>query len=673
MQIEILKNKKKIIKQITKIFIDLSKKNFTPRIGLYLDKKLDFLFNSLTKNKKIHWKNIKLFSSVVYQQTNSNSFSKDLLDNFVSKIKGFNESNFISIENEKDFLLKENKIDNLYKNLEPIDLLIVYLDFRGNYIYNDYESKINYINVTSNGDQIISPGIKSLLIAKKLIIISLDENASPVVKKLVSKDVDEQDPYTLLNFHDNAILYTSKNLISKKDINSHLDKQKYNSLEFKVKNENNSNLEHTFNSTQFVGDRFIEEGIDSLEESKENSLNQELEDALNNLEANKSIEDDQQAVEGYEDDFVVDETNYINEVDQFKQDYSLFNDEISNNGEEEFDLGCCKVADDYQDLSPDDIEFDNATETHDDFVQEDYQELGPDDIEFNEINNNDNSNLNNEEYLDLSPDDMDSNLNSNDTDLLDSINMFENIDNTSFDSFQEENKIQNKFNLDEEKQEEKFDDQYQPLPEEVSIDNVIENRNSNFNFIDENNRVNSIDKNNNISYNDFNKNKIHDLDDQNLSQEQIKRIIQIKEETLKRLEEIRKEYNRDSQNFISSGLTIFKYKPALRPCPMLMYYDEPNNEVFESLKQDMQNSLGFVSKDKFNPNKSHMWNHGAYLIYDKESLLIESIIFSDFALLIYLLRTLNKEMWYLIEDLNLKKAFNENLSIFLDEYILYKK
>ncbi|MEG2249996.1 MAG: hypothetical protein RSD09_00200 [Bacilli bacterium] len=140
-----------------------------------------------------------------------------LQNEFISKLNNFNEKNFLTKIDDIKNLKDSHNLNDLYIN--KIDLGILYLDFRGNFLLNDYESKCNFIHISTNGDKIISPGLKSILLSfKKLIIIGNNVKSERVLNKLISKKIDENEPFTFLNFHKNSILLTLTSLISKRNI-----------------------------------------------------------------------------------------------------------------------------------------------------------------------------------------------------------------------------------------------------------------------------------------------------------------------------------------------------------------------------------------------------------------------------------------------------------------------
>ena len=82
----------------------------------------------------------------------------------------------------------------------------------------------------------------------------------------------------------------------------------------------------------------------------------------------------------------------------------------------------------------------------------------------------------------------------------------------------------------------------------------------------------------------------------------------------------------------------YTYIPAERPTPMLGYETSANENLFAK-KEDVKFEFG-----KFNPNYQHIWNIGAYLIYDLDKKEVIAYQFSELSYLIWLLRIINQPL-----------------------------
>lgn len=85
----------------------------------------------------------------------------------------------------------------------------------------------------------------------------------------------------------------------------------------------------------------------------------------------------------------------------------------------------------------------------------------------------------------------------------------------------------------------------------------------------------------------------------------------------------------------------FKYVPGMRPTPMLMYYKEVNEKVFneENLNEDSK----IYKKGEFTQKFNHIWNMGSYFIYDDNQEIISYRITNNYNFL-WLLRVINQEI-----------------------------
>lgn len=93
-------------------------------------------------------------------------------------------------------------------------------------------------------------------------------------------------------------------------------------------------------------------------------------------------------------------------------------------------------------------------------------------------------------------------------------------------------------------------------------------------------------------------------------------------------------------NLIMSKLVKFKYVPGSYPLPMIMVNVKPNEQVYN---EQYKTSFG-----KWNKEGTSFWTIGSYMIVkDKE---ISSYKYNEFANLVWLLRTLNKEVSIYIDE-----------------------
>lgn len=104
----------------------------------------------------------------------------------------------------------------------------------------------------------------------------------------------------------------------------------------------------------------------------------------------------------------------------------------------------------------------------------------------------------------------------------------------------------------------------------------------------------------------------------------------------------------------------FKYIPGMRPTPMLMFQNHPNKDVFENEKD-------VFKKGEFVNNFHHMWNIGAYLIYN-DKLEVISYRISNPHNFIWLLRIINQELTIEFEENFIKD--NQNFLVEVSEELI---
>ncbi|MGL5205118.1 MAG: hypothetical protein ACRC63_02615 [Metamycoplasmataceae bacterium] len=79
-----------------------------------------------------------------------------------------------------------------------------------------------------------------------------------------------------------------------------------------------------------------------------------------------------------------------------------------------------------------------------------------------------------------------------------------------------------------------------------------------------------------------------------------------------------------------------KYLPGMRPTPLLMYQNTPNENVFNEYGKS------FIKGDYIN-KENHIWNIGAYIIYNNNLEILSYRIANPYNF-IWLLRVINKEI-----------------------------
>lgn len=358
--IKTLKNTKKISRDLNKTLKRILINKPNARIGF--DWRDDFLkvSNNLKKIKKLDWSQSKIFPLAVYKEKQVVPLDKDLIEKFLNEIN-FNKINYSNIAKMLEKMLQDHKENDLFlfNTLGGVDLLMFFIDSRGNFIYNDFESKKHYLNKTTNANVIISAGIKSILKARKIICFCIDDSSKDIVFKLNKKFVDEDDILTYLHLHNDVTLYTLNSIIQKSEVNNDLvsqnlgeiknklyateddyiffdeeikDENELNSKELNLdaNNENMSNLDKELEEINLVEDDIEQD--DDVEKTiqKENQIDQVLNKKENNLfnyEKKKEVEDKNLDFENDENakEIVLNEENVI-ETDNLEINLSLDDD-----------------------------------------------------------------------------------------------------------------------------------------------------------------------------------------------------------------------------------------------------------------------------------------------------------------------------------------------------------
>lgn len=217
-KIRTLRNTKVIAKKFIKEIKSLVSKKQNARIGIMWDDSLIPIYEEVIKSRKIKWTNTKIFSLVEYKDDLTVTFENTLFSEFVNKLN-LERSNYESLKERINDLKTTNSLNDLYKMDDGIDLMIFPIDKRGNFLFNDFESKISYINYGNNGNEIVAPGIKSIMLAKKIVCFVIQDGSEDMVEIVNSRNIISNEFVSLLNIHNNITLFTLYSIIKKKNIN----------------------------------------------------------------------------------------------------------------------------------------------------------------------------------------------------------------------------------------------------------------------------------------------------------------------------------------------------------------------------------------------------------------------------------------------------------------------
>ena len=728
---------KKIIKDIKKILNDKP----SSRIGFYWDESLSEIFNALVKTKKIQWFSSRIVPIVEYKDDQTLMFEDILKNHFIDKID-ISQGNYASLKDRINKLTDNDNLNDLYKFNDGLDLIIFGIDKRGNFLFNDFESKIDYINYANNGNQLISPGIKSIMLAKQIICIVIDSEADNIVRIINDKKIDKDDIITLLNFHNNITLFTTSNIIKKKEINKEGLSEEYTPLYEELFSDVSSNetQEESRPSSSLFEDKASESILDNeddeLEDEEELDLSSKTEDKseetdllehlddlvkdeeptqeeLNAIEEELSdepviLEDDVEIVNESEDNYdslSLDDVEVIDTDENNNQEISLDNTDSENSIEEEFE----------DDLS----HLNDSLDQDDDFGVDHLDNIDtveiPQEIRSNALNDEDLEILRLKEvqrileeelkHLEQSTQEVkkvDQNLNNyiekttpveTRSKSQDEVVIIKDSPNEYKDYIVEEpirqicpqKHIKEEFVVEEK----------EPVIDEIIItekDINLKQDNETVTIINEEEKPLEIideSKPNNISKivieeeplvekeeqvkqtvnNEKEIEKLYDLTYQPRTikrdyvitnpktKEQIQRIIDIKEDALRTIEQLIVKNRLDQKTLTKKDLPNtqsefykVKYIPGNRPTPMLMVYNEPNEQVYNAnLKRMIDTYKILINTKSFNSSNKHYWNVGSYISFNEQTNEADLIAFEHFDTFIFLLRTINKPLYFFVK------------------------
>lgn len=728
---------KKIIKDIKKILSDKP----SSRIGFYWDESLSEIFNALVKTKKIQWFSSRIVPIVEYKDDQTLMFEDILKNHFIDKID-ISQGNYASLKDRINKLTDNDNLNDLYKFNDGLDLIIFGIDKRGNFLFNDFESKIDYINYANNGNQLISPGIKSIMLAKQIICIVIDSEADNIVRIINDKKIDKDDIITLLNFHNNITLFTTSNIIKKKEINKEGLSEEYTPLYEELFSDVSSN--ETKEESKPSNSLFEDKASESILDNEDDEPEDEEELDLSSKTEDKSIETD---LLEHLDDLVKDEEPTQEELNAIEEELSdepviLEDDvEIVNESEDNYDslsLDDVEVIDtdenDNQEISLDNTDSENSIEEEfeddlshlndsldqdDDFGVDHLDNIDtveiPQEIRSNALNDEDLEILRLKEvqrileeelkHLEQSTQEVkkvDQNLNNyiekttpveTRPKSQDEVVIIKDSSNEYKDYIVEEpirqiypqKHIKEEFVVEEK----------EPVIDEIIItekDINLKQDNETVTIINEEEKPLEIideSKPNNISKivieeeplvekeeqvkqtvnNEKEIEKLYDLTYQPRTikrdyvitnpktKEQIQRIIDIKEDALRTIEQLIVKNRLDQKTLTKKDLPNtqsefykVKYIPGNRPTPMLMVYNEPNEQVYNTnIKRMIDTYKILINNKSFNSSNKHYWNVGSYISFNEQTNEADLIAFEHFDTFIFLLRSINKPLYFFVK------------------------
>lgn len=784
-KIRTLRNTKVIAKKFIKEIKSLVSKKPNARIGIMWDDSLIPIYEEVIKSRKIKWTNTKIFSLVEYKDDLTVTFENTLFSEFVNKLN-LERSNYESLKERINDLKTTNSLNDLYKMDDGIDLMIFPIDKRGNFLFNDFESKISYINYGNNGNEIVAPGIKSIMFAKKIVCFVIQDGSEDMVEIVNSRNIISNEFVSLLNIHNNITLFTLYSIIKKKNINKNgyvndneniADRVLSHSYEgdLSISNDDKKEIDpiDKFSVGLFKDNESpidLEDEDDDSDDEDDNDEDEKIEN-MELSDIDEEIKDDEEIIDTEDDDGsaideplnmdktnlddmieknIEEEVSQIDEDDENEDEISIDfeKEEFKNESDEQEETLYDIIKDEYEskinkDNENIDVEeFEEYRKLDDKFVEEEietniedmeiesslYKSDEQDEQIINKIKQMDE--LRDEEYyipenygdvdeeikqLEIVKDQLEKELlelqeNNSNREIPTPIELNDTFDINDNDAVSREaDKYAAKQDVtiiyEDELDANYVNETIKPIDEKKSKPVSFTNHEINNNEFNDEIKIidvnpnkkpetNIIDVPLNNKWNNEKKNNYVYVDGRNA--EQIKRIIQIKKDALKTIElllrnnelaiEQRKKelllkqsksdfkpIKKDNFNTNSSNNYVkISYVPGVRPVPLLMVNDTPENKVYEETVLEMiKKYKSNIGAKLFNESNKHLWNMGSYISYNELTNEIDLLAFSEFSNLIYLLRYVNKELFYYISKNNFKN-FEKAMKGFELEFSIQK-
>ncbi len=183
------------------------------------------------KKNQTNWNSTIFFNLDEYiglKPTDSQSYSFFMRKHLFDDLKVDSKNTFIpkGVGNYEEYA---NKYDSLIKSKGGIDLLILGLGVNGHIGFNeppsDFNSTTHIVELTpktiqsnskffKNGQSVpkkaVSMGIKSIMNAKKIILIAYGESKADAINKLINGKIDKNYPCSILQQHNDVTIVIDK-------------------------------------------------------------------------------------------------------------------------------------------------------------------------------------------------------------------------------------------------------------------------------------------------------------------------------------------------------------------------------------------------------------------------------------------------------------------------------
>lgn len=689
------KNYKKIAKEVKKILKQQLQSKPNSLIGMEWKDEFLKVTNNLKKILKLDWFSSYIFPLATYLEKQNNQLDKDLVENFVNKIN-IPLSHYEDIHKLAVKYYLENRVNDLFlfNSQGGVDLLIFFIDSRGNFVFNDYESRKTYLNKANNGMELVSIGIKSILNAKKIICFCTEEASKDVIFKLNKKVIDVDDVLTYLHLHNDVTLFTLNEIINKHEINNDpMTQDKFQFIRELDNADESIDLSEIIDKQNKIENEFDHNSVNNIENidlddfnKNKDNLDEQLLETLHEEQQPVDLTEDNDELpfedEVREEDLFEDElepTDFVAETEEELEEESIEEeliDEVDHLKDE------VEYKSDYLYLEPNQFNFDKSTEDadkkHQELLKKQIEELKE---KLEKIEQEKQAILERayseslENKLEQEPLVLES----------DNKNELDEIDSLLNDDDKELDEIDSLLNDDEH-----FED--------LVINSNLEIAEDDLALVDITSGLE--EESIKVEEEPYDPTK-HIGEDLPNNKDDIFRYIQIKSDTLSHVEKlllnnklakmkydlIQKHLENDEDNigkkianhtaikFIdenrhlidkSSNFNLEKYKliylSGFRPVPMLMVWHDINKNFYHSIVKEMKENLNIEFKnDVFDEQVQHVWNDGCYLIYDESTSMIRALAFSSLDRLIFLLRYVNKNLWMQFND---EKVYNILLDLF---------
>ncbi|MCF0217458.1 MAG: hypothetical protein HUJ42_00225 [Malacoplasma sp.] len=653
--IKTFKNFKKLSKDVKKFFKEQLRNKPNSLIGM--DWNNDFLkaTKNLKKVVKLNFSQAKIFALSCYLKAQKLSLDKELVDKFVYEIN-IPMRNYINIHKRLVELVDQKHINELFLFNEQngVDLLVFFIDSRGNFACNDYESKKEFINLTNNGLDILSIGLKSILSAKRIICFALDEAAKDVVLKLNKRIIDYYDILTYLHLHNNITLYTLHSIINPSEVNIFpLEQDRTEFINELDKYNEQLSIESVNDDIEFIDENESYSNLENI-----NLVNQNVN--MNNLDeqlAQSLLEEEQQQEEEFSEDQFDEETEMEFEQDSDSDQIELEPQEAGFESEFLVDTNNQEMNAIQEEIIEEEV---SEPETNEQIYDDSFDE----------------EQIPNDEYQDFVEEEKYN------------FDIKNNIDINNKDEFEMDDALR-KLLLEKENESNDFESQEIKTDENELIANELEQlRTESVNQLDEKALLNELDSKNlydslhkyfepnsntneeiNLNINNLDIESLRKIRDFNKNLEFIPndiegliKYIRIKKETLGQIQKLllnsslgniktnlMSNITQNDFGFVTADTKSKTYKlsstNSSNKNTAKNIHQEINKEFFDALSTEMQTKYGIkLDNNAYNEKYNHIWNEGAYIVYDKKNLVIRALVFKSVNKLVALLRYINKDL-----------------------------